>query len=341
MRAAINKQYVCKIIVPNHEDTDKEQQDNNLCSCVRSKQRKQYEKNELEAKILNNQLASVLQNVQIEDWRYRTGGSKVTFIDTNFPTPENPGYHNIDKKKLGQLRESYVNNENLTKLRIPRDAVQELKTRDVAKVIAKAIITNPTLTANLHKKMKELVSGKTEVTIVPTKTIIASDSTFSNQMNKMFPNFIINRKNQVITIDQKNKTTIDWKQLEKSNKDEEAETGIRQARKQVLSIKEFNYNILPQMVNQTKIEKDTIRSRIAEDEDTIIIPERKGSYIELKIYIPVYWPSPSRVYTTAALPQEYRKSTNTYIIKDIPKEISLLPGDIKNMKPDSARNPCA
>ena len=332
LEVGINKDLACLIIVPYMEHTLNARLDDHTCVCTREKHDDEYTKNKLEVSTINHQLEQGLNNISIEDWRFKTHDSSVSILDNVHIDNEKlePRYTKYNKIAVKTMQENYVNLDDLTTLKINTERTMDVKAKDaitsLVKGITKLAISNPHLIKNLHQEIRRMLSQDKQTTLVPTKNMVGSNEVFVKKINQMVKDFEITKNNSVIQIKPTSLKTTDWSALSFSDNIREAEQGIIQAKQVVLTTLKFQ-NILPQILRNLLIPRHYLEdSEVNFEEDTIIQYKVYKSYIELKMYIPIKMNEITTTYTFAPLPYQHQKDTDHFLIKELPESISIQPG---------------
>ena len=334
LNVAFNSYYECQVMVPSHDLSMNAILDDHKCICVRPKRDYYYKSNHLDAEQINQQLAQLLENITIEDWRYSTSSSSTSILDNL-----KPRYVKYSTDLVRSFENAYITNTDLTTLKISNEHTMTLKAGDVLTGIAKVALANPALMTDLHSKMKSMLTPHDGLKTIPTDSVIGNDEAFTTRMNKMNRDFNINRTDNIIHVTPKNNHPINWNHLNRSISQNAAQEGIREARKQVINLNHFKTNVLPVIMQQILIPRiDLIDADVAFEVDTLVSKRQYGSYIELQIYVPVLLKQNTRIHSIAPLPFKYLEIPNEYIIKQLPKHLSLTPGKPTSQPIDT---PCA
>lgn len=329
MEVAMSAGGDCKIIAPNIDHSTESVLDDNTCICQRKKPKTYYASNELEADQLHRQLAQEFKALHIEDWRYKTPGNYAnSILEVTSPVegPIQPRYVNFSRDRAASYKKKYLKHEDLTNLKISVEKTNALKAKDFFTGVAKILMTNPSLITNLHEKITDYISPDKGITARQTDNIVGNDEEFATQINQ-FENFHITRKNSIISVTPTEGKTMNWAALNQSASEEAAEEGIRQTRRNILDMHTFEQEILPTIIEELVISRLHLHEHdVAFGMDTLIQQKHYGSYIVLKIFVPVLLKQNTRIHTIAPLPFKYMELTNTYIVKKLPAHLSLEAG---------------
>ena len=346
LEVSINQQLDCRIIVPYHQQSSNSKLDDATCVCKREKQPHYYEKNKLEAEDLDMELTKMIEDISIEDWRFKTQGTSTSTLD-DIGTPQGklqPRYVTYSATAVNTIKNDYVTNQNLTTLKLNSAKVMTLKPKDVIGSIftgiAKTAISNPELLTNLHQTIKGYATKNQKATLVPTKDIMGSDDAFASKLNGLTTGYKISRNDSVISVSNTDNQEPDWNALSLSKKGSDAEKGIQEAKKNVLTITNFQQKVFPMILNKILIPRHYLEDvELVLNMDSIIVYNKYGSYVEIKIYIPIKLQDTTTLYSIAPLPFKYDVKTDTHIVKQLPSSLSIHLGK-SSYQPQAPQTPC-
>ena len=329
-----NKILECRIIVHQKGHTDTSRKDEMECICLRDKLEDQWKTNQLEIARMEHKVGN-LNKLQIEDWRIKTEKNQISEVEeveqnSTRLVPRNA--NSIDNYQLKRIRSNYIWSEDITELRIISRKTRSLPAKDMfkklIKTLAKKIVSNPHLVKNLYKEVKTLLQKDPNTITRPTKELFGTNQKFLNQLNRISKDFHITRNNSIIKILPIIYNSPNWKKLEESNNPRDASRGIQLIKQSILFAQKIQDKVIPAILENILISEEELQGRqINMEEDSIIQISITGTILKIETNIPIQLKTRTRIMQTIPLPQQYEAATNEFIIKDIPKILSMTESD--------------
>ena len=339
LEAAMNSQYMCKVLVPQEENGVRKSHNDQYCICVRDKRNRQYKENALESKALTDSFKDIIDDIKIEDWRMVSNTNQtITLLNDDYTVSGHmhPSFPKINKQKLDKKRAQFLTEKDVTRLEMSKETVGELKAKDVMKGLSKLMISHPKLITGTHDQIQNMLAGKPGSiqlmkTSIGESTPRSSDALFAHHMNQINSPMKIKNDNGIITVQPKNHHPINWQRISASGKASDAELGINEARHHILDYKRFQKEILPNITDSIIIPQEQFHNvEVNYDAATIVLPQHRGTYIEIDIFVPIFLEQENKKYQMAALPHDFEVRSNTYTRKEIPKQLHYNPHKGRN-----------
>ena len=337
LETSLNKEGNCEIHTTIPDMSSDHHLDDSLCICAKDYSWwNTFEKNSLEAEALAMDLSPISESLGIEPWRFKTSGKGIITLDTISPKQGDliPRYIKFSKNTAQNFDEKYITANDLSELILDDHFSKSLRTKDMflsmIKKVGKTAISNPGLIKDFHKTMKQLITNSSSTTtLTPTKSIIGSDQSFQNRLNNKFRDYSFKKHNNVIKVEAHNGCkNCNWTALETSRKGREAAIGLAQARRNIAITKNFKKEIIPTILSDMLISREDLEdSEVVMDQEAITIIYWHKSYIEVRTFIPIKKKTTRRILNIAPLPFKFNKEQNSYIIKQLPRFLTLTAKD--------------
>ena len=349
LEAAINQQYQCRVMIPQEERGVRKSHDDQHCMCVRHKQTQQYKANKLESRALTDSFKDIIADIKVEDWRMVSDPNQtITLLNDDYTVSGymHPSFPKINKHTLEEKRAQFLTEKDITRLEMSKENMGELKAKDVMKGLSKLMISHPKLITGTHDQIQDMLKGKPGSiklmkTTIGNVTPKSSDALFANHMNHINSPMNIQRKNGIITIQPKDDEPINWQKISASGKARDAELGINKARHHILEYRKFQKEVLPNIIDSITIPKELFQNiEVNYEAATIILPQHRGTYIEIDIFVPTLLDHSTKEYQIAALPYDYDKKSNLYTRKQIPNQLNFNPNKGRNKNAGEPETPC-
>ena len=349
LEAAMNSQYECMVMVPQEERGVRKSHNDHHCMCVRNKQNRLYTGNALESKALTDSFKDIIDDIKIEDWRMVSNPNQtITLLNDDYTVSGymHPSFPNINKHKLEEKRAQFLTERDITRLEISKEKVGELKAKDVMKGLAKLMVSHPSLITGTHDQIQDMLAGKPgNIQLIKTSieddTPKSSDELFAQHMNQLHSPMQIRKNKGVITVQPKNHKPINWQKISTSGKASDAELGINEARHHILEYRRFQKEILPNITDSITIPKDQFQNvEVNYEAETIILPQHRGTYIEIDIFVPIFLDQENKKYQITALPYDYDAKSNEYTRKETPDHLYYNPNKGGNKDNGEPETPC-
>ena len=373
LEAAMNANYKCKVMVPQEENSVKKSHNDQNCMCVRYKQTHKYNENKIESRALTDSFKDFITDIEIEDWRMVSNPNQtITLLTENFGDSGmmSPTFPKIDKVMLKAKRTQFLTEKDVTRLEMSTENAGELKASTVMKGLTKLMVSHPRMITGTHEQIQEMLKGKpgdiklmksatdyahtalpVEVLNMKSLEIRASkqnklhseaqnpDAVFA--LNNIHSPMIVRRNNGIITVEPKDHKPINWQEVSQSGKASDAEIGIREARHHILEYKEFQKEVLPKIMDTIVIPPDLFNHmNVNTEAETIIIPQHRGTYVEIDIFVPIFMQQSTRKYQIGALPYHYSHKTNEFTRKELPEQLNFNPTKGPSKQTGEPETPC-
>lgn len=179
LRVVTNFQQACHIITPSTIYTVEDQDDDYSCMCVRQKSFYTFQKNNLEAqKILDELLLPLFNDTSIEDWRYRASNTCLSSISPlDSPSSLNqkllPLFPQHNRMDQSYYKKNYLDHEIVTTLQFnPISLPEPLSPRSMVNTVQGLAKKHPKLTLTLKKQMATILcKAAKKVVLSPTKLV--------------------------------------------------------------------------------------------------------------------------------------------------------------------------
>ena len=339
MQVAIDGYFNCKIVVPYSGQSADKHLDDAHCVCARPQSRNQVNAQQLENTEILRRLETVFNEVAIEDWRYRTNVNTLTTLDDTKTMA--PAYVKINHTFIDILKDSYITTRDLTNLKLESTQTRPLKAKDVFKTImsglTKTLLTHPNMAQSLHKQIKDKMQGKPGVTIRNTREMINQE--YTDNFQRMFDVQVYRPQHNMLAIVKNRDHFQQFQDLARFNTKENHKVGLRQVRKSLAEQDYYKNRIIPAMIDHlTLANEDITNLDIAYEEQSIVQLQYYQSYVQIKIWLPIYLKEITTIYQVAPLPFQVDSATNVYVEKMLPPSFGRQPGSKTLQGPQT---PCA
>ena len=335
LQTAISTNWDCKIIIMREDHVADHLFDDNTCICVREKKSKFENSMNIEMTNLKHTMMKQTNNTAIEEWRFLTTQSTTLLENTDDQMiPKNT---KVNKQNLKTVKKKYLENKDLTNLRVGQTKSRTLRHKEMAKRLGKkmfkTILSHPDQLIKFHDIIRTNIGKEiqgAQVAYVDTNHIYGDSKEFADTMNDLFPSFTVTQDNNKISVTSELDDYKDWIELENIDSGAKIINGLIKSRKISANYDIFQETILRKIIQNIKVPMNQQqKKKTAYDKLTIVTIRKYSSYIELRILVPVILDEVTRIIKTYSLPHQIQKETGKYINKKVPEAILLNPGKEK------------